>query len=63
MTTSDSIAALLAKRLGSDELVLLKSCSVPAAASPAALAEAGVVDAALPAASRGIGRVRVEQLP
>lgn len=46
--TSDSLAAWLALRLGANELVLVKSCAVPAAATPAELAAAGIVDRAFP---------------
>lgn len=62
-TTSDAIAAHLAHRLQAEELVLLKRCAVPDQCSGEALAQAGLVDAAFPAAAAGIARLRVEQLP
>ena len=43
--TSDSIALALAQRLGADQLVLVKSCAIDAAASLAQLGKAGVIDA------------------
>jgi aspartokinase-like uncharacterized kinase len=46
--TSDSLAAWLALELGARQLVLLKSCAVPAAASASELAAAGIVDATFP---------------
>jgi len=46
--TSDSIAAVAARRLDLDGVCLLKSCAVPAGASAADLAAAGVVDAEWP---------------
>lgn len=46
--TSDSLAAWLALRLGARSLVLVKSCPVPARATPAELATAGIVDRAFP---------------
>ena len=49
--TSDSIAARLARALGAMELVLLKSCDAPADASPATLAECGLVDEYFPLAA------------
>lgn len=47
-TTSDALAARLAERLGNAQVVLVKSCAVDASASAAALAQAGIVDAAFP---------------
>lgn len=47
--TSDGLAARLAERLGDVELVLLKSCSVPAGASARTLARRGIVDPLFPA--------------
>ena len=46
--TSDSLAAWLALRLGARGVVLVKSCPVPAQATPAELAAAGIVDRAFP---------------
>jgi aspartokinase-like uncharacterized kinase len=43
--TSDSIALALAQRLGAEQLVVVKSCSVDPQASLARLGEAGIVDA------------------
>jgi aspartokinase-like uncharacterized kinase len=51
--TSDSLAAWLANRLGAKRLVLVKSCAIPAEASPAAWAEAGIVDRSFPKFVRG----------
>lgn len=61
-TTSDSIAAWLARRSEADELVLLKSCSVDPAWKPEQLASCGIVDEVFPAIARGIAAVRVERL-
>ena len=61
-TTTDSIAALLAKIVGAEELILLKSCSVPSQDTPTVLAEKGIVDQAFPDASEGISRVTVRKL-
>jgi 5-(aminomethyl)-3-furanmethanol phosphate kinase len=47
--TSDTIAAWLAWRIGAGGLILVKSCDLPSArGDAAALASAGIVDAALP---------------
>mgnify|MGYP003587113929 CR=1 FL=1 len=46
--TSDSLAAWLALRLGARGVALVKSCPVPAQATPAELAAAGIVDRAFP---------------
>lgn len=46
--TSDSLAAWLALRLGARAVVLVKSCPVPAQATAAELATAGIVDRAFP---------------
>ena len=49
-TTSDSLAAWLAARLGATRLGLVKSAPLPpAGTSPEAMAQAGLVDARLPA--------------
>ena len=54
--TSDSIAAWLAARLGATHLVLVKSAALPVGpATAAALAGAGLVDEAFPAAARRFG--------
>lgn len=47
-TTSDSIAALLASRLGTRNLILLKSCHPPATANLQRLADLEAVDPVLP---------------
>lgn len=57
--TSDSLAAWLALRLGADELVLVKSCPVPADATPAELAAAGIVDRAFPAYAEQCARASI----
>jgi aspartokinase-like uncharacterized kinase len=47
--TSDTIAAWLARRIGAGGLILVKSCELPPGrCDAAALAAAGIVDAALP---------------
>lgn len=52
--TSDSLAAWLARRLGAERLVLVKSCAVPEGeASPEELRRLGIVDAAFPDFMRG----------
>jgi aspartokinase-like uncharacterized kinase len=52
--TSDSIAALAARRLGLAGVALLKSCEIPRDASAERLAEAGIVDAEWPRQSLGL---------
>ena len=66
-TTSDSLAALLARRIGAEELVLLKSCELPqeeglSEADCDRLSKLGVVDRAFPAAIKGIRNVRCANL-
>jgi aspartokinase-like uncharacterized kinase len=46
--TSDSLAAWLARQLGAQALVLVKSVAAPRPLDPAALAAQGLVDAAFP---------------
>lgn len=57
--TSDSLAAWLALCLGARELVLVKSCAVRAAATPAELAAAGIVDRAFPAYAEACARAGI----
>ena len=52
--TSDSIAAVAARRLGLAGVALLKSCAVPEGASAEALVVAGIVDAEWPRQSAGL---------
>ena len=52
--TSDSIAALAARRLGLMGVVLLKSCAIPRDASAEQLAAAGIVDIEWPRQSAGL---------
>ena len=59
--TSDSIAAIAARRLGLAGVCLLKSCEVPPGAAAEALATAGIVDAEWPCQSAGL-RTAVLQL-
>jgi len=47
-TTSDSMAALLAKKLGDSRLVLLKSCEITASLDLVSAARQGIVDPILP---------------
>jgi dihydroneopterin aldolase len=55
-TTSDSLAAWLARRIGAKVLLLVKSAAVPkGAASAEDLARCGLVDPAFPALVRGGG--------
>ena len=60
--TTDSIAARLAKTIGADELVLLKSAAGPANASLAELAAAGLVDSHFPLAAANLDNVRLVNL-
>jgi aspartokinase-like uncharacterized kinase len=55
--TSDSIAAWIATRLGTDRLILLKSSEIPAGSSRAKAATAGLVDPYLTEAARNLKRV------
>ncbi len=59
--TSDSLALILAHRLAAEELLLVKSAELPAGpAQAAALAAAGLLDAAFPGLAAGYpGRVRL----
>jgi aspartokinase-like uncharacterized kinase len=61
-TTTDSIAARVARHVGADGLVLLKSTAPGADLTREAAARAGLVDPAFPAASRGLGLVRLVDL-
>ena len=56
-TTTDSIAARIASLLHADELILLKSTSIPAGTSREQAALAGVVDPVFPQASRGLASI------
>ncbi|HSN33765.1 MAG TPA: aspartate kinase, partial [Ideonella sp.] len=47
--TSDSYALMLARRLGAEGLLVVKSCAVDRACSPAELSAAGVLDRRFPA--------------
>ena len=58
-TTTDSIAALLARKLQADTLTLLKSRSLPAGIDWSAAAHAGIVDDAFPQAIEGLADVRI----
>ncbi|MCC6508996.1 MAG: hypothetical protein IT423_07805 [Pirellulaceae bacterium] len=66
-TTSDSLAALLAVLVSADELVLFKSCHVPAKetfvpSELVALADQGIVDRELPNLASRLPRIRFVQL-
>lgn len=61
-TTTDAIAAYLARTSHADELVLLKSCPIPEGASIERLTEEGIVDRALSTALPQDLKVRIEQL-
>ncbi|MFK8114288.1 MAG: hypothetical protein AB8B91_18955 [Rubripirellula sp.] len=60
-TTTDAIAAFLAIETDADELVLLKSCAVDARFDVQQLAQAGIVDEALPGIADRVKSIRVEQ--
>jgi aspartokinase-like uncharacterized kinase len=59
--TSDSLALILARRLAARELLLVKAAALPAGPmEAAALAEAGLLDAAFPELAAGYaGRIRL----
>lgn len=61
-TTTDSIAALLARQVSADELVLLKSCDIEGVTDLGQLASAGVLDEAFPTIARHIASIRIERL-
>ena len=61
--TSDTLAALAARRLECDELVLLKSCAIDVPADDLQrLADRGIVDRVFPRAADGLPHIRVEML-
>ncbi len=60
-TTSDALAALLAIASNADELVILKSCSIPRA-NVHELADLGIVDSAFPTLASRVKRWRLETL-
>lgn len=61
-TTTDAIAAVLARQVEASEVVLLKSCAVPEG-TLRRLSQAGIVDPEFPRLAAGIGDLRVERLP
>ena len=61
-TTTDSIAAELAVKVGADELVLLKSCDVDPEADALQLARKGIVDPVFPRVAGKLPAFRVERL-
>ena len=59
--TSDTLAALIARRRHADELVLLKAAPLPTEVGTwHELAEQGIVDPIFARAAKGIARVRIE---
>jgi 5-(aminomethyl)-3-furanmethanol phosphate kinase len=60
-TTTDSIAVILARQIDADEVVLLKSCAIPADADLQTLSSAGIVDEALPNLAASLP-IRIETL-
>lgn len=62
-TTTDSLAAMLAREMDADELILLKSTSLPKPLHcPNEWVEAGLVDGNFPNTCRGIPAIRTENL-
>ncbi|WP_153558752.1 amino acid kinase family protein [Roseimaritima sediminicola] len=61
-TTSDAIAAVLARRVGAGELVLLKACRIEPEKTLAQHVRDGVVDPQFPRAARTIPSVRITML-
>ena len=60
--TSDTLAALIARRRAAEELVLLKAAPLPTTLADAwpELAEQGIIDPVFVRAAKGIPRVRIE---
>lgn len=62
-TTTDSIAAELARQTDADELVLLKSCDIDPSEDIATLTKKGIVDAAFAQFATDVQSIRIEKLP